>query len=66
MNRCESDRTLRDGSFGVALSEELRARLRSHRPPGTFRQQVLAKVSWLSSRQLTLTTDNYSKGVASI
>jgi hypothetical protein len=34
-NRCahlhESHRTLRDGSFGVALSQALRARLRSHR-----------------------------------
>ena len=39
-NRCahlhESDRTLRDGSFGLALSQPLRARLRSHRPSGTF------------------------------
>jgi hypothetical protein len=32
----ESHRTLRDGSFGVALSQALRARLRSHRPSGTF------------------------------
>ena len=32
----ESDRTLRDGSFGMALSQALRARLRSHRPSGTF------------------------------
>ena len=28
----ESHRTLRDGSFGVVLSQALRARLRSHRP----------------------------------
>jgi hypothetical protein len=43
-NRCahfhESDRTLRDGSFGVALSQALRARLRSHRPSGTFRNRL--------------------------
>jgi hypothetical protein len=32
----ESDRTLRDGSFGVALFQALRARLRSQRPSGTF------------------------------
>ena len=32
----ESHRTLRDGSFGVTLSQALRARLRSHRPSGTF------------------------------
>jgi hypothetical protein len=31
----ESDRTLRDGSFGLAMSQALRARLRSHRPSGT-------------------------------
>src|ERR1700726_3250613 len=39
-NRCahlrESNRTLRDGSFGVGFSQALRARLRSHRPSGTF------------------------------
>jgi hypothetical protein len=29
-------RTLRDGPFGVALFQALRARLRSHRPSGTF------------------------------
>jgi hypothetical protein len=34
----ESHRTLRDGSFGVALSQALRARLRSHRPSGKFRK----------------------------
>jgi hypothetical protein len=38
-NRCanlrESDRTLRDGSFWMALSQALRARLRSHGPYGT-------------------------------
>jgi hypothetical protein len=38
-NRCahlhESNRTLRDGSFGWHLSQALRARLRSHRPSGT-------------------------------
>ena len=43
-NRCahlhESHRTLRDGSFGVALSQALRARLRSHRPSGTFRNSL--------------------------
>jgi hypothetical protein len=33
----ESGRTLRDGSFGMPLSQALRARLRSHRPSGTFR-----------------------------
>jgi hypothetical protein len=33
----ESDRTLRDGTLGVALSQALRARLRSHRPSGTYR-----------------------------
>jgi hypothetical protein len=33
----ESYRTLRDGSLGVALSQALRARLRSHCPSGTFR-----------------------------
>src|ERR1700735_5656278 len=33
--RRESDRTLRDGSFEVALSRALRARLRSERPSGT-------------------------------
>src|SRR6202035_2669934 len=32
----ESNRTLRDGSFGVGFSLALRARLRSHRPSGTF------------------------------
>ena len=32
--------TLRDGSFGVALSQALRARLRSHRPFGTFRNRL--------------------------
>jgi hypothetical protein len=32
----ESNRTLRDGSFGVGFSQALRARLRSHRPSGTF------------------------------
>ena len=31
----ESDRTLRDGSLGVAMSQALRARLRSHCPSGT-------------------------------
>jgi hypothetical protein len=36
----ESDRTLRDGSFGVALSQALRATLRSHRPSGTFRNRL--------------------------
>jgi hypothetical protein len=36
----ESHRTLRDGSFGVALSQALRARLRSHRPSGTFRNKL--------------------------
>jgi hypothetical protein len=45
-NRCahlrESYRTLRDGSLGVTLSQALRARLRSHRPSGTFRKQALA------------------------
>src|ERR1700676_3385329 len=43
-NRCahlrESNRTLRDGSFGAALSQALRARLRSHRPSGTFRNRL--------------------------
>jgi hypothetical protein len=33
--RRESDRTLRDGSFEVALFQALRARLRSDRPSGT-------------------------------
>jgi hypothetical protein len=33
----KSDRTLRDGSFGVALFQALRARLHSHRPSGAFR-----------------------------
>ena len=32
----ESHRTLRDESFGVGLSQALRAKLRSHRPSGTF------------------------------
>jgi hypothetical protein len=31
----KSHRTLRDGSFGMTLSQALRARLRSHRPSGT-------------------------------
>src|ERR1700742_486975 len=31
----ESDRTLRDGRLGVARSQALRARLRSHCPSGT-------------------------------
>ncbi len=35
MDRQESDRTLRDGSLGVAMSQALRARLRSHCPSGT-------------------------------
>src|SRR5580700_6648841 len=39
-NLRESHRTLRDGSFGVALSQALRARLRSHRPSGTFRNSI--------------------------
>jgi hypothetical protein len=30
----ESDRTRRDGSFSVTLSQALRARLRAHRPSG--------------------------------
>jgi hypothetical protein len=38
----ESDRTLRDGTLGVALSKALRARLRSHRPSGTFRNSLQA------------------------
>jgi hypothetical protein len=42
-NLHRSYRTLRDGSFGVAVSQALRARLRSHRPSGTFRN-VLAKL----------------------
>jgi hypothetical protein len=33
-------RTLRDGSSEVALSQALRARLRSHRPPGTFSNKL--------------------------
>ena len=37
----ESHRTLRDGSLGVALSQALRARLRSHRPSGTFRNRLV-------------------------
>jgi hypothetical protein len=36
----ESDRTLRDGSFGVALFQALRARQRSHRPSGTFHNRL--------------------------
>ena len=36
----ESHRTLRDGSFGVVLSQALRARLRSHRPFWTFPNRV--------------------------
>jgi hypothetical protein len=44
-NRCahlhESYRTLRDGSFGVAPSQALRARLRSCRPSGT--KQILRR-----------------------
>jgi hypothetical protein len=36
----ESYRTRRDGSFGVTLSKALRARLRSHRPSGTFRNRL--------------------------
>ena len=36
LNARISHRTLRDGSFGMALSQALRARLRSHRPSGTF------------------------------
>src|ERR1700693_3984169 len=43
-NRCahlrQSHRTLRDGSFGVTLSQALRARLRSHRPSGTIRNRL--------------------------
>jgi hypothetical protein len=35
----ESHRTLRDGSLGVAVSQALRARLRSHRPSGTSRNR---------------------------
>jgi len=42
-NRCahrySSHRTLRDGSLGVVLSQALRARLRSYRPSGTFRNR---------------------------
>ena len=33
-----SRRTLRDGTFWGAVSQALRARLRSHRPSGTFRK----------------------------
>jgi hypothetical protein len=32
--------SLRDGSFGVALFQALRARLRAHRPSGTFRNRL--------------------------
>ena len=43
-NRCahlrESHRTLWDGSFGVVPPQALRARLRSHRPSGTFRNRI--------------------------
>jgi len=42
---CESHRTLRDGSFGVALSQALRARLRSPRPSGTTRHRHRWNVS---------------------
>jgi hypothetical protein len=35
----ESHRTLRDGSIEVAVSQALRARLRSHCPSGTFGEQ---------------------------
>jgi hypothetical protein len=59
----ESHRTLRDGSFGMALSQALRARLRSHRPSGTFRNSLvqlfgdtatyLAKILVERSRSLT-------------
>jgi hypothetical protein len=31
-----------NGSFGAALSQALRARLRSHRPYGTFRHVLFA------------------------
>jgi hypothetical protein len=37
----ESHRTLRDGSLWVALSQALRARLRSYRPSGTFRNSLV-------------------------
>ena len=35
ISRARSYRTLRDGSFGVAVSQALRARLRSACPSGT-------------------------------
>jgi hypothetical protein len=39
---CEipAHRTLRDDLFRVALSQALRARLRSHRPSGIFRNNL--------------------------
>src|SRR5271154_1188114 len=55
-NRCarlrQSHRTLRDGSFGVALSQALRARLRSHRPSGTFRNRLTLASCLRNSRYI--------------
>src|ERR1700676_5588197 len=40
----ESHRALRDGSFGVTLSQALRARLRSHRPSGTRGSEAAKRI----------------------
>ena len=42
-DRRESDRILRDGFFEVALSQALRAKLRSDRPSGTGKYSLLAR-----------------------
>ena len=51
----ESHRTLRDGSFGVALAQALRARLRSHRPSGTKLCDVISKSGPMSKKPAILT-----------
>src|ERR1700730_8985064 len=51
--------TLRESSFGVAISQALRARLRSHRPSGPFRNRLQlgpALVSDATTRSLQLSS----------
>jgi hypothetical protein len=53
----ESHRALRDGSFGVPLSQALRARLRSHRPSGTFRNRLCPGLPRLGKGEVGCFTD---------
>jgi hypothetical protein len=58
----ESDHTLRDGSFGVALSQALRARLRSHRPSGTFRNRLILRLVLPLGRNSKILSSGISSG----